>query len=125
MCQDQMLIYMAFVDLKKAFDTFSREGLGYVMAMSCCLEEFIGIVRKLHDGMMTSVSDQLLRSVPNPIQAQNHGRGSHCSSFGFDLKSWEPLDQDRPAWRRKVQEGAVSIWHTELSATHVLESTIV
>lgn len=28
-------------------------------------------------------------------------------SFGLDLKSWESLAQDRPAWRRKVQDGAV------------------
>ena len=50
-------LYMTFVDLKKAFDTLSREGLWKIMSMFGCPERFVKIVRQFHDGMMARVLD--------------------------------------------------------------------
>ena len=45
-CQEQnMGLYMTFVDLTKAFDTVSREGLWKIMAKVGCPTKFIAMVR--------------------------------------------------------------------------------
>ena len=55
-CQEQnMGLYMTFVDLTKAFDTVSREGLSKIMAKSGCPTKFIAMVRQFHDGMLARV----------------------------------------------------------------------
>ena len=41
---------MTFVDLTKAFDTVSREGLWKIMAKFGCPAKFIAMVRQFHDG---------------------------------------------------------------------------
>nr|VZI52184.1 unnamed protein product [Spirometra erinaceieuropaei] len=57
-CQDMRThLYSTFVDLTKAFDTVIREGLWKIMQKFGCPERFIQIVRQLHDGMMTRVTD--------------------------------------------------------------------
>ena len=45
-------LYMTFVDLIKAFDTVSREGLWKIMATFGCPTKFIAMVRQFHDGML-------------------------------------------------------------------------
>ena len=45
------------VDLIKAFDTVSREGLWKIMAKFGCPAKFIAMVRKFHDGMLARVQD--------------------------------------------------------------------
>ena len=61
-----MDLCMTFVDLTKAFDTGSREGLWKIMAKFGCLTKFIAMVRQFHDGMLARVqndgefSDQFL-----------------------------------------------------------------
>ena len=50
-----MGLYMTFVDLTKAFDTVSREGLSKIMAKSGCPTKFIAMVRQFHDGMLARV----------------------------------------------------------------------
>ena len=45
-------LYMTFVDLTKAFDTASREGLCKIMSKFGCPDRFVKIVRQFHDGMM-------------------------------------------------------------------------
>lgn len=42
-------LYTAFVDLTKAFDTVSREGLWKIMEKFCCPSTFIAIVGQFHD----------------------------------------------------------------------------
>ena len=42
-------LYMTFVDLTKAFDTVSREGLWEIMAKFGCPAKFIAMVRQFHD----------------------------------------------------------------------------
>ena len=57
-CQEQnMDLYMTFVDLTKPFDTVSREGLWKIMAMFCCPIKFIAMVRQFHDGMVARVQN--------------------------------------------------------------------
>ena len=57
-CQEQNVdIYMTFVDLTKAFDTVSRDGLWKIMAKFGCPPRFIAMVRQFHDGMQARVQN--------------------------------------------------------------------
>ena len=52
-CQEQNVdLYMTFVDLTKAFNTVSREGLWKIMVKFGCPAKFIAMVRQFHDGML-------------------------------------------------------------------------
>ncbi len=53
--EKQMPLFMAFVDLKKAFDSVKRELLWKIMAKAGCPEKFIKILRLLHDDMTATV----------------------------------------------------------------------
>ena len=67
-CQEQnMDLYMTFVDLTKAFDTFSREGLWKIMAKFGCPTKFIAMVRQFHDGMLAWVKNDGEFSDPFPV----------------------------------------------------------
>ena len=58
-CQEQNRdLYTTFVDLTKAFDTVSREGLWKIMAKFGCPGKFITMVRQFHDGMLARVLDE-------------------------------------------------------------------
>ena len=48
---------MSFVDLTKAFDTVSRDGLLKVMSTFGCPPRFKAMVRQLHDGMQPCVQN--------------------------------------------------------------------
>ena len=55
-CQEQNVdLYMTFVDLTQAFDTVSREGLRKIIAKFGCPAKFIAMVRQFHDGMLARV----------------------------------------------------------------------
>ena len=55
-CQQQNVeLYMTFVDLNKAFDTVSRDGLWKNMAKFGCPPRFIATVRQFYDGMQARV----------------------------------------------------------------------
>ena len=55
-CQEQNVdLYMTFVDLTKVFDTVSREGLLKIMAKFGCPAKAIAMVRQFHDGMLARV----------------------------------------------------------------------
>ena len=57
-CQEQNVdLYMTFIDLTKAFDTVSREGLWKIMAKFGCPDKFIAMVRWFHDGMLARVQN--------------------------------------------------------------------
>ena len=67
-CQEQNVdLYMTFVDLTKAFDTVSREGLWKIMAKFGCPAKFIAIVRQFHDGMLARVQNDGEFSDPFPV----------------------------------------------------------
>ena len=64
-CQEQHRdLYTTFVDLTKAFDTVSRDGLWKIMAKFGCPDKFIALVRSFHDGMQVRVQDDCESSEP-------------------------------------------------------------
>ena len=67
-CQEQNVdLYMTFVDLTKAFDTVSPEGLWKIMAKFGCPAKFIAMVRQFHDGMLARVQNDGEFSDPFPV----------------------------------------------------------
>ena len=57
-CQEQNVdLYMTFVDLTKAFDTVSCDGLWKIMAKFSCLPRYIAMVRQFHDRMQARVQN--------------------------------------------------------------------
>ena len=69
-CQEQDVdIYMTFVDLTKAFDTVSRDGLWKIMVKFGCPPRYIAMVRQFHDGMQARVQND--GEYPEPFPATN------------------------------------------------------
>ena len=58
---------MTFVDLTKATDTVSRDGLWKIMAKFGCPARFIAMVRQFHDGMLARVQNNGEYSEPSPL----------------------------------------------------------
>ena len=50
-----MSLYAAFVDLTKAFDTISRDGLWKILACLGCPPQFLTILRQFHEGQQGQV----------------------------------------------------------------------
>ena len=55
--EQNMDLYMTFVDLTEAFDTVIREGLWKIMAKFGCPTKFIVMVGQFHDGMLAQVQN--------------------------------------------------------------------
>ena len=69
-CQEQNVgLYSTFVNLTKAFNTVSREGLWKIMAKYGRPQKFIAIVRQFHDGMMARVQDN--GEISQPFSVSN------------------------------------------------------
>ncbi len=69
-CQEQNVdLYSTYVDLTKAFDTVSREGLWKIMAKYGCPSKFINMVRQFHDGMQARVQHDC--EISDPFQVTN------------------------------------------------------
>ena len=67
-CLEQNVdLYMTFVDLTKAFDTVSRDGLWKIMAKFGCPPRYIAMVRQFHDGMQARVQNDGEYSKPFPV----------------------------------------------------------
>ncbi|KAI8516990.1 hypothetical protein Bbelb_055710 [Branchiostoma belcheri] len=67
-CREQnQNLYILFVDLTKAFDTVSREGLWCILSKLGCPSKFVSIIRSFHDGMMARVVGNGTVSDPFPI----------------------------------------------------------
>ena len=96
-CQEQNVdLYMTFVDLTKAFDTVSRDGLWKIMAkFGCpprlwkimakfgCPPRFIAMVRQFHDGMQARVQND--GEFSEPFEVTNGSNKAvfwhqHCSA---------------------------------------------
>ena len=68
-CQKQNVdLYMTFVDLTKAFDTVSLEGLWKIMA-KFAFRLFIAIAQQFHDGMLARVKND--GEFPDPFPVTN------------------------------------------------------
>ena len=57
-------LYMAFIDLQKAFDPVNRELLWIVLEKFGTPPKFLTILKKLHDGMTATVLASGERSEP-------------------------------------------------------------
>ena len=57
-CQEQNVdLYMTFIDLTKAFATVSREELWKIKAILGCPVKVIAMIRQFHDGMLARVQN--------------------------------------------------------------------
>ena len=83
-CHEQNVdLYMTFVDLTKAFDIVSRDGLWKIMAKFGCPPRYIVMVRQFHDGMQTRVQNDGEYSEPVPVTKgvkQGCVMAQHCSA---------------------------------------------
>ena len=68
-CHEQNVdLYMTFVDLIKAFDSVGRDELWNIMAkFGGCPARFITMVRQSHDGMRARVQSDGEYSEPFPV----------------------------------------------------------
>ena len=67
-CQEQNSdLFSTYVDLTKAFDTVSREGMWKIMAKYGCPRKFISMVQQFHAGMQAQVQDNGETSGPFPV----------------------------------------------------------
>ena len=86
-CQEQNVdLYMTFVDLTKAFDTVSREGLWKIMAKFGCPAKFIAMVWQFHDGMLARVQNDGEFSDPFPV-TNGVKQGCVLASILFSMMS--------------------------------------
>ena len=60
-------LYSTFVDLTKAFDSVSRDGLWRVMRKYGWPDKFTTVVRQFHDGMLAHVQDNAETSEALPV----------------------------------------------------------
>ena len=69
-CREQnMGLYAAFVDLTRAFDTISRDGLWKILARLRRPHEFLTILRQLHEGQQGQVKHNRSLSGSFPISS--------------------------------------------------------
>ena len=93
-CQEQNFdLYTTFVDLTKAFDTVSRDGLWKIMSKFGCPDKFIQVVRQFHDGMQAQVLDDRESSTPFPI---TNGVKQGCVLAPTLIKRTEDRDKWSP-----------------------------
>ena len=75
-CQEQHQdLFTTFVNLTKAFDTVSRDGLWKIMAKFGCPSTFISMIRQFHEGMTAHVNDNGETSRDFPV---NNGVKQGC-----------------------------------------------
>lgn len=68
-CREQHKhLYIAFVDLTKAFDTINREALWTILHKSGCTPKFTNILKKFHSGMFAHVVPGDFESDPFPVK---------------------------------------------------------
>ena len=65
--EQNMYLYMTFVDQTKTFDTFSRDELRIIMTKLRYLPRFIAMVRQFHNDMQASVQNNGAYSEPFPV----------------------------------------------------------
>ena len=67
-CQEQNVdLYMAFVELTKAFDTVRCDGLWKILTKFGCPPRYIAMVRQFHDGLQARVQNYGEYSEPFPV----------------------------------------------------------
>ena len=67
-CREQNLdLYMVFINLTKSFDTVNRDGLWTILQRLGCPERLISSIRSFHEGMLTRVYECGELSDPFPV----------------------------------------------------------
>ena len=55
-CREQnQPLYLAFIDLTKAFDLVSRDSLFKMLPIIGCSPKLLSLIRSFHDGMLSTV----------------------------------------------------------------------
>ena len=54
--EQNMSLYVVFIDFSKAFDIVSRQGLWQVLKKYGCTEKFVSLIEALHTGMQANVA---------------------------------------------------------------------
>ena len=54
--EQNMSLYVVFIDVSKAFDIVSRQGLWQVLKKYGCTEKFVSLIEALHTGMQANVA---------------------------------------------------------------------
>lgn len=111
-CREKQLpLYVAFVDLKKAFDSVNRAGLYKILSKIGCPPNLLSLIRSLHDGMMARVSHEGDESKSFPVR---NGVKQGCVLaptlfnivFSF-LLSYANLDEDDGVFLRCRTSGGL------------------
>ena len=106
-CREQnMGLYAAFVDLTKAFDTISREGLWKILARLGCPPKFITILRQLHEGQQGQVKHNGSLSGSFPI-SNGIKQGCVLAPTMFSRRHLHPF----PNRRQSLQPSASPCTH--------------
>ncbi len=128
-CQEQYQdLYTTFVDLTKAFDTVSREGLWKIMAKFGCPAKFIAIVRQFHDGMMARVMDG---GEASPDFAVTNGVKQGCVlaptlfSMMFSAMLSDAFNDDDPGIQIRYRTDGKLFNQSRLNAVTKVKSTII
>ena len=75
-CREKRVpLHIAFIDLTKAFDSVSREGLYIVLRKVGCPQKLLNLIRSLHMGMMATVAYENEESKAFPV---NNGVRQGC-----------------------------------------------
>ena len=84
-CREQHQdLYLAFVDLTKAFDTVNRDRLWNILRKFCCPPTFIAILQQFHTGMCAQVVMAGSQSSSFPVEV-GVKQGSALASIIFNL----------------------------------------
>lgn len=68
-CREQnMPLYIVFIDFTKAFDTVNRKGLWHILKKYGCPDHFISLIMGFHDNMYASVNVGGELSEPFPVK---------------------------------------------------------
>ncbi|XP_047497804.1 uncharacterized protein LOC125044886 [Penaeus chinensis] len=130
-CQEQHSdLFVTFVDLTKAFDTVSRDGLWKIMEKFGCPSKFITIVRQFHDGMLAvikvkvTVIRDFLFADDCALNAGTEQKMQHeldcfsraCDNFGLTISTKKTEVMYQPGPGQPYQEPHIMVKGQELQA---------
>ncbi|BHF66907.1 hypothetical protein SprV_0200993000 [Sparganum proliferum] len=113
----QTHLYATFVDFTKAFGTVTCEGLWKIMQKFSCPERFMRMLRQLHFGMMTCVTNN---GTTYEVSAVTNGVNPGCVIAPYPLNlmlSVMLMDDERPGIRVAYRtDGRLNVRHMRTSA---------
>ncbi len=95
-CEQRQLLYMASIDLTKAFDMVDHQALWSILSMYGCHDKYIKILRLLYDSMeVTVLSNGSTKSEPFTVEKGQTGM-HHCTHIVCHFH----CSHTPPHWRR-------------------------